>query len=94
MPHPGARCLSAFTVLALLAVVPAPAAATPASPAGAANLWEMASLAWDSLTRLWSENGCTLDPDGCSQAREEVPASAEMDSLDEGCTLDPSGCAK
>lgn len=34
----------------------------------------------DSLSSLWSESGCMIDPNGCAAPR-----------TDEGCHIDPSG---
>jgi ABC-type sugar transport system substrate-binding protein len=88
----GARSLFLLAVLALLAFAPAPAAAAAPPPPAAFELSKAVAQLWETLTRVWAETGCTLDPDGCSQAQEPPPV--EVDHLDTGCTLDPNGCAR
>lgn len=43
----------------------------------------------DWLTRVWAENGCIVDPSGCTDG-EPDPGSNDPDN---GCILDPDGGA-
>lgn len=45
--------------------------------------------AWDTLARLWAENGCRIDPSGGC-----VPEPVAEAEADNGCRIDPDGrCA-
>lgn len=81
------RHKTAIFVLAAALAVPMASAAEPragSQPSGTA--WNLLDRAWAALLAIWSEAGCTLDPNGkCATADQ---------TTDEGCTLDPSGkCA-
>lgn len=46
------------------------------------------SQVWHSLTAIWADIGCIIDPNGgCTGGQIEAPAP----SSDEGCILDPHG---
>jgi hypothetical protein len=60
---------------------PAPRVANTAQPGSL----DLLSRLWAALTSLWSEEGCSIDPDGRCAAKPSAP------SVDNGCSLDPSG---
>jgi hypothetical protein len=71
----------------LLATAEAGGVAEPAGSRGF-DPWRLAAQLWTSLSGLWDENGCSLDPDGrCAGG----VAGAATESLDEGCSVDPDG---
>src|SRR4051812_24797957 len=84
----------ALAALLLGAAILAPAiSAAPLRPHPAplpANLslgspWDALAQLWTSLTRLWAEEGCTIDPDGHCKNVLLRPTG------DNGCSIDPSG---
>jgi hypothetical protein len=83
-------------VLLLGAVLAAPlvSAASPRAlpaPRTADPVEALLTHLWGTLTALWGENGCSLDPyGGCSGRTTASPAVTP----DSGCTIDPyGGCA-
>ncbi|HEX7183582.1 MAG TPA: hypothetical protein VF756_17235 [Thermoanaerobaculia bacterium] len=90
MSHPILRRTAGlFLVLTLLAPW---AAAAPEPARGAGSVTERASgLAglWGWLTRLWAENGCRIDPDGCAPGAADDPSAGS--DVDAGCRADPNG---
>lgn len=51
--------------------------------------WNLFARLWGALTAIWSENGCSIDPDGgCAGA---TGTSSTNEAQDEGCTIDPDG---
>lgn len=78
----------------LLYLVAAPGGAFAASARGVRHssrkvetpLAALLLRAWDSLARLWTKNGCGVDPDGrCATA------STSTSNVDNGCGVDPNG---
>lgn len=73
--------------LALLGALPISAEAEP----GGSHGFDPRSLAarlWVSLSGLWSENGCSVDPNGA------CGASSQAATAENGCSVDPDGrCA-
>ena len=66
-----------------LTTIPWPAVASAPTP------FDVLSSAWRFLTRLWSEEGCRIDPSGAC-----VPGSAQplpAPRTGEGCRIDPNG---
>ncbi|HEX7185118.1 MAG TPA: hypothetical protein VF756_25040 [Thermoanaerobaculia bacterium] len=88
-----------LAVLVLFLTLIAPwgaSAAEPKSEPGAAQA--LAGL-WGWLTRLWAENGCIIDPDGCAGAQGDNGCILDPDGCagaqgDNGCIADPNGCAE
>jgi hypothetical protein len=54
---------------------------------------DLLAFLWDSITRLWNKEGCTIDPDGLKNGCSIDPNGLHKSgaSLDNGCTIDPSG---
>jgi hypothetical protein len=91
---------AAALALALAVTIPGAAAAgrgaDTAGPSRAAATSEPAgwiARLWGSLASLWSEVGCTPDPDGrCGTGQGTTPsAAAAGGTTDVGCTPDPNG---
>lgn len=92
MSHAITRRIAAIVlVLALVASGGAFAAVPDTGPglaeAAAARFPGLAGL-WDWLTGLWAENGCGIDPSGCTDGGDEPAADAQGDN---GCGIDPGG---
>ena len=68
------------------------AAAEPAGPAAPRAEGFAAGLSslWSWLAKIWSENGCYIDPHGSCHASVSGTPSAP-DHLDGGCYIDPHG---
>lgn len=49
---------------------------------------DLLSRLWGTLTSVWSETGCHIDPHGGCASSETPPA----DQVDTGCQIDPNGC--
>jgi len=87
------RTLRRITVaLFLVYLAAAPGGAFAASARGARHSPRSAESpvttlllqAWDALSRLWTKNGCSSDPNGrCA------PAPSSTSTLDNGCSADP-----
>lgn len=93
MSHAITRRIVGFVlVLALIASGGAFAAVPESGPglqeAVAARFAGLAGL-WDWLTGLWAENGCMLDPGGCTDGGGDEPAAGAQG--DNGCGADPNG---
>ncbi|HEX7185119.1 MAG TPA: hypothetical protein VF756_25045 [Thermoanaerobaculia bacterium] len=90
-----------FAVLALSLALIAPwgaSAAGPKSEPGREAAAQALTGLWSWLTRLWAENGCLIDPDGCAGAQRDNgcildPDGCATTQVDNGCILDPNGCA-
>ena len=81
----------AVLAMALALILPWGASAAPLDSASfredaapEPGLWERLA-GW--LTRVWAENGCLIDPGGCTDG-EPDPGSNDPDN---GCIADPSG---
>jgi hypothetical protein len=81
MPRSLVRRAAALSVLALLLAAPW-SAAEPRQHEAQPRLW---TQLWSSLTAVWGEIGCILDPHGL--CRDSAPAG----QADIGCGLDPHG---
>ncbi|HEX7181573.1 MAG TPA: hypothetical protein VF756_06995 [Thermoanaerobaculia bacterium] len=79
--HPPRRLAVLVVSLALIAPWGASAAGLKSEPGREAASQGLAGL-WGWLTRLWTDNGCGIDPNGCAE-----------DQGDNGCGIDPGGCA-
>src|SRR6266545_2542231 len=81
-------------VLLVAAVLLAPwtAAAEPGAwkePAGTQSPWDLFARLWSTVTALWSDNGCLIDPFGVCGAANSPAGPTE--NVDEGCKIDPYG---
>lgn len=73
-------------VFLLFSAFTLPMASTAEPRLGSQRSWSLLEQAWNTLLAIWSEAGCTLDPNG-----KCAPTSS---TSDEGCTIDPDGkCA-
>ena len=99
MSHPIGRSIAVFT-LGLALTLPWSAAAAPraglrgARPAPAVQPSPpgLAGQLWTFLVSLWAEEGCILDPSGCSASQNG--GLAPGGPAPEGCIADPNGfCA-
>lgn len=84
MSSPSSRRRIAVLLLALVLAAPWSLAAEPRFEQREAA-WSLFDRLWGALTSLWSENGCTLDPNGKCLGGNTAPTG------DEGCTVDPNG---
>jgi hypothetical protein len=83
-------------LLLLVAVLAAPwisaaAQTRPASVSASAPL-DLFSSAWRFLTRLWTKEGCRIDPNGLCVPQLAQPLPEPR--AGEGCRIDPSGACK
>jgi len=97
MSHPVRRRTVALVLGALFATLSAaPVAARPTSarrsvvtvslrPAG------LLDRLWSSLHVLWSEAGCTIDPDGAKCANSPSGGGVVVSPPPNGCSIDPNG---
>lgn len=68
---------------------------TAAEPRAAGFL----STLWEALRAIWEENGCGLDPFGCTAPQGDNGCGADPFGCtapqgDNGCHLDPNGCSQ
>ena len=97
MSHSIRRRIATLALGALLAVPwavragerhpAAPRGAQAAAPVPAGLLGRL----WGSLEALWSEAGCTVDPDGARCASHAQGAGTPVSPAPAGCTIDPNG---
>jgi len=83
------RTTLVLLLVGLLTASLASAAVRQAAPKTAApSAIEILARTWSFLTRLWSETGCDVDPDGrcVNNSVRPVPPQGR-----EGCTGDPNG---
>jgi len=81
----------AAVLLAPLAAVAAPRAAVPANRVVASAVGDLLARFWSSLTALWPDGGCSVDPSGRCDPHRAVQPPVTPDG---GCSLDPNGgCA-
>lgn len=62
--------------------------------AGTLTTWaplDLLSRFWSTLSALWGENGCTLDPNGRCVTNPGDNTSSGTTTGDSGCTIDPDG---
>jgi hypothetical protein len=98
MPAPSLRRKISPLLLAALVAVPAASSAAPrhkgrqetrtaaAAPAPLALLERL----WSTLTSVWAEEGCHIDPDGrCAPSQ----GSGLTAPANPGCQSSPGGCA-
>jgi hypothetical protein len=86
------RRIAVLLLAAMLAMPLASLAAprTSPQPRDTSSFGAVLSHLWDTLTALWSEDGCSADPYGrCAGAG--AGTASPTDSLDEGCSMDPYG---
>jgi hypothetical protein len=81
------RLVRVLLVLLIAASLCTPAWAVPGRFSSETSFFNVLARLWDSLTTVWSEEGCGIDPNGgCGTG--QPPTS------DEGCNGDPNGgCA-
>jgi hypothetical protein len=97
------RTLLAFALAAVL-LVPGASAAGHRTPRIAVRASQNVLMPlWSFLSRLWTKEGCGLDPsgrcattpvttdEGCGLDPHGACAPSAPESLDAGCGLDPSG---
>ena len=77
-----ARILLVFLMTTLLC---APAWAMPGQSASEARLFDVLARLWGTLTAVWSEHGCKIDPFGACEPVAPQPTA------DHGCMIDPHG---
>jgi hypothetical protein len=56
-----------------------------AGPRGGAEPMGFLAQLWSTLTAVWSEAGCSIDPYGCPDG------TGAPESPDAGCSMDPNG---
>ncbi len=84
------------TILLLLAAILAAPLISSAAPrtedpqpviAAAPDSLDLLDRAWSFLRKVWSKEGCHIDPNGlCSAGTDQSPAQTK-----EGCDIDPLG---
>jgi len=83
------RRRAAVLLVVSFLVLPWASAAAPrgkAAQLGPGSVWDLVNRLWGILTAVWSETGCSIDPNGrCLPG--EIPAPTS----DEGCSADPFG---
>jgi hypothetical protein len=81
------RLVPVLLVLLIAASLCTPAWAAPGRSSSEIHLFNVLARLWGSLTAVWSEEGCGIDPNGgCG--------TGQPPTTDSGCKLDPhGGCA-
>jgi hypothetical protein len=81
------RLAHVLLVLLLATSLGTPAWAVPGRFSSEIRLFDVLARLWGSLTAVWSESGCKIDPNGgCG--------TGQPPTTDSGCKIDPhGGCA-
>jgi hypothetical protein len=97
MPRNATRRIAGCLLVVLL-LAPAFAGAVERRSDGPApkervSLWQgrLLPALWGLLTRIWEENGSSLDPSGQPRPDEGSSLDPSGSTADEGGSLDPSG---
>jgi hypothetical protein len=96
MPLPSlCRKISPLLLVALVAVPAASSAvprreARPRTAAAAPPPFALLERLWNSLTSLWAEEGCRIDPDGRCVPNQGSGLTVPTNT---GCQSDPDGCS-
>lgn len=84
------RLARVLLVLLVAACLCSPAWAVSGRDSSELHLFDVLSRLWGSLTAVWLESGCKLDPHGrCAAAQGEAPTP--LPTTDSGCKIDPNG---
>jgi hypothetical protein len=80
----------AVVLVGAFLVIPWVSAAEPRGRAdlgGPGAVWDLLTCLWGSLTAVWSDIGCSIDPygGGCPGG------TGSSETPDEGCSVDPDG---
>jgi hypothetical protein len=83
------RRAAVLLVVAFL-VLPWASAAAPrgkAAQLGPGTVWDLVNRLWGILTAVWSETGCSIDPNGLGCPGD----TSSQETPDTGCSIDPDG---